>query len=306
MNMLIMGGTSFVGKCFAIHAISKGYTVDIFTRGNNIVDYNGVNNHLIGDRKNLNDLKRLITKKYDYIVDFSAYFEEDMQLLCDVLDKSSIKRYVFCSTCSVYISPVAGKTLDENYPRGMDALFGGDYGFNKMKAEDYLMSTDIPYTIFRPVYIYGEYNYIFREAFLFDSIERGKITTIEDIYDAQFVYVMDLAKTFESCLDVDTSINQAYNLANPKSISWSELVATAIYATDKPAEVHVYSEEMIKESPTQVFPFVNAEMIFDISKLSRDGLYVPNTDLKDGLKNAYNWYKTVGSSVITRGKFDLI
>lgn len=301
-----MGGTAFVSKCFAMHAIEKGYTVDIFTRGRLKVDYLGINEHLIGDRKNTDDLKRLVTKSYDYVVDFSAYFEEDIAKLSEVLDRTNLKRYVFCSTCSVYMAPKEGKVLNEEYPRGMDEYFGGEYGYNKMKAEDYLINSGVPYTIFRPTYIYGEYNYVFRDAYLFDSIERGKVNVLEDKCEVQFVYVRDLAKTFESCFHIEASINQAYNLANPKPINWSTWLDAGFYATGKTADVCVYTDEMLDEAGVRIFPFGNADIKFSIQKLKDHGLYVPDTEFKEGLKSAYEWYKTVDSSVITRGKFELV
>lgn len=306
MNILVMGGTSFVSKCFAMFAIDMGYTVDIFTRGNIEVDYEGVNEHLIGDRKDTENLKKIITKAYDYIVDISAYFEEDVKMLCEVLDTSQLKRYVLCSTCSVYMMPPAGQTITEESPRGFDAIFGGDYGYNKMKAEDYLMEKDIPVTIFRPTYIYGEYNNVFRDAYLFESIENGKVNTLEDVCPVQFVYVWDLVKTFESCFHVDASINQAYNVTNPLPIRWSNWIEAGFYATGKEAEICIYTEEMVENSEVQIFPFGNADVLFSTDKLKKHGLFVPNTTIKDGLKKTYNWYKTVGPSVITKRRFDIV
>lgn len=305
MNILVMGGTTFVSKCFAMYAIEKGYTVDIFTRGKRKLDYEGVNQHLIGDRKNIEDLKRLITKPYDYVVDVSAYYEEDVQKLCQVLDTSKLKRYVFCSTMSVYMQPKEGELLKEDSPRGFDEFFGGAYGENKAKAEDYLMEQDIPVTIFRPAYIYGEYNNIFRDGYLFESIERGKINVLEDKYSVQFVYIWDLVKSFESCFHNDKSINQAYNVTNPTRINWSEWVEMGFYATGKKCEVEVYTEDMIEESDKEVFPFESGEIYGSVEKLKRDGLFVPNTDMREGLKNAYEWYKNNGQDTINRGIFDI-
>jgi nucleoside-diphosphate-sugar epimerase len=52
MDVLIMGGTNFVSKSLAKYLILQKYTVDVFTRGNKLLDYIGVKNHIIGDRKN--------------------------------------------------------------------------------------------------------------------------------------------------------------------------------------------------------------------------------------------------------------
>lgn len=306
MKMLVMGGTSFVSKCFAMYAIEKGYTVDIFTRGRSQLDYEGVNEQIIGDRRNIEDLQKLSKKSYDYVVDICAYTQDDVSMLSEALDTKNIKRYVLCSTCSVYMMPEDGKIVDEESPKGFDKFYGGDYGYNKMKAEEYLLNSDIPVTIFRPTYIYGEHNNIFRDAYLFESIERGKVNTIEDIYPSQFVYVWDLVKSFESCLNNDKSIDQAYNVVNETPVNWSDWVEAGFYAVGKRAKVCVFTQEMLKNTQEQVFPFGNADIFFSGEKLKEHGLYVPKTSLREGLKNAYAWYKTVEPSIINKRRFEII
>lgn len=305
MKLLVMGGTSFVSKAFAMYAIKKGYTVDIFTRGRTAVDYEGVNQHLVGDRRNEEDIKKLITEAYDYVVDVNPYFEEDVRLLCEALDTSQLKRYVMCSTASVYMAPEGGKPLTEDSPRGFDAAFGGDYGLNKMKAEDYLLAQDVPVTIFRPTYIYGEYNNIYRDAFLFDSIESGHINVLEDGCKIGFIYIGDLVRTMESCFEVPESINQAYNVSHPEPLSWSRWLKAGIDAVGKKPNVTICTDPMIEETGKRIFPFGQGDIEVTVDKLSQDGLYTPNTPFEEGIKNAYDWYQKEGQSIWMRGKFEL-
>lgn len=306
MKILVMGGTTFVSKCFAMYAIEKGYTVDIFTRGKIHVDYEGVDEHLIGDRKKAEDLKRLIKKPYDYVVDISAYCRDDVKLLLQFLDTSRLKRYVMCSTISVYKSPEVGGIICEDSSRGFDEEFGGEYGDNKNLAEEYLMDSNIPVTIFRPTYIYGEHNNIFREAFLFESIERGKVNSLDDQWPVQFVYIWDLVKTFESCFHIEKSINQAYNVANPEELKWSEWIEAGFKAMDKRCEVSTYTEDELEEIEETVFPFWNMHARISVDKLIKHGLYVPNTSIDEGMKKSYEWYEELGEkNTEYKRKFDI-
>lgn len=86
MKVLVMGGTKFVSSSIAKHLIKKGNEVDIFTRGTNKVNYDGVRNHIKGDRKYIADLKDgLNNKQYDFVFDISAYTMEDIELLTSVI-----------------------------------------------------------------------------------------------------------------------------------------------------------------------------------------------------------------------------
>lgn len=303
MKILVMGGSSFVSKVIAMHGIQLGYEVDIFTRGNTPVDYDGIHKHIIGDRKNIHDLK-VITDAYDYVMDITSYVKEDVEMLLSVLDTSKIKRYVMCSTGSVYIDLKPGLTITEDHPRGLEKKYPNDYGYNKYLAEEYLFSHDVPVTIFRPTYIYGEYNNIYRDAYLFESIKKGQIISLKDNCHVQFIYVYDLAKVFYSCLDNSKSINKAYNLAHEEKINWTKWIQAGEKAMDRSVKIkRISDEEAFNDG--QKFPFSNVDLFFDTQSLLNDGLHIPNTSLETGLKNAYKWYQTVDLSYITKRRFDL-
>ena len=90
MEALVMGGTEFVSSSVAKYLISKGYIVDIFTRGIRPVKYDGFRNHLKGNRNSIEELKlNLADKEYDYVFDISAYTKEDIEKLIKVLNKTS-------------------------------------------------------------------------------------------------------------------------------------------------------------------------------------------------------------------------
>ena len=59
-SVLIMGGTDFIGSELSKYFINKKYNVDIMTRGIKPINYNGIRNHLICDRKNETELKNIL------------------------------------------------------------------------------------------------------------------------------------------------------------------------------------------------------------------------------------------------------
>lgn len=293
MKALVMGGTEFVSSSLAKYLISKGYTVDIFTRGIKPIEYDGVRRHLKGDRKSSDDLKTNIQdEKYEYVFDISAYTREDVEKLTSVLNKENLKRYVFCSSGAVYKHSYDGVT--EEFTRGENANWG-KYGLDKKEAEDYLFQLyndeQFPVTAFRPTYIYGEGNNLYREVYLFDRITNGLDIPIPDGNERnQFIYISDLVKVFESSIHIDKAVGQAYNVTNSQAVSWEQLVQTAMKAANKKVNMKKVDSQKLNINVRQYFPFRNVTYLLDTKKSEKNGLYVPQIDLAEGLQLAYKWY----------------
>lgn len=77
MKLLVLGGSEFVSEALSKYLISKGYSVDILTRGIKSLSYSGYNKHIKCDRKDINNMKsQLNDEAYDYVFDISAYTED--------------------------------------------------------------------------------------------------------------------------------------------------------------------------------------------------------------------------------------
>lgn len=293
MEILVMGGTEFVSSSIAKHMIYEGNTVDIFTRGRKKVNYEGIRNHLVGDRLSPDDLKKcLLDKRYDVIFDISAYTSEDVEKLTSVINTSKLKRYIFCSSGAVY-KPTE-KMVAEDYPRGFNNNWR-DYGLNKKKAEDYLFdlykTDNFPITIFRPTYIYGDGNNLYREVYLFDRINKGLDIPIPKGYNkTQFIHINDLVKVFESAIYCDKSIGEAYNVTHREQITWKHLVKTSLKVMDKKIKIHEIDYKTMGIKPRQFFPFRDVTYLLNTEKLEKHGLYIPKINLEEGLIRSYKWY----------------
>jgi hypothetical protein len=75
MNILILGGTQFLGRHFVEIALNNGYQITLFNRGqtNNSL-YPNVEK-LVGDRLNGN-LAALRGRKWDIVIDTAGYFSQ--------------------------------------------------------------------------------------------------------------------------------------------------------------------------------------------------------------------------------------
>lgn len=288
-TILVMGGTNFVSSSLAKYLISKGYNVDILTRGIRKIDYTGYRNHIICDRKSLNELlKSLHDIKYDYVFDISAYTKEDVELLLNSLDLSKLKKYIFCSSGAVYKQ--SNNILVESAEKGFNPNWG-IYGTNKLEAENFIINSKIPYIILRPTYIYGEYNNLYREAYFFHRIINKKAIPIPwgNNTQTQFLHINDFVRICESAM-ISNIHNRIYNVTNPDIIDWETLVLTCGKAINIDPIIKKVNVNEIDLEARCYFPFRDVTYLLSIERLIEDKLYVPAITLLDGLKSAYKWY----------------
>ena len=121
MNVLVLGGTQFVGRHIVEHLLDGGHGVTILTRGRTNPDLYPEAEHLVDDRDgDLDALKAAIAERsaagrsYDACVDVSGYTVRQLEASLDAL-ASHVERYLFISTVSVYKAPVP-PDFDEDAP----------------------------------------------------------------------------------------------------------------------------------------------------------------------------------------------
>jgi nucleoside-diphosphate-sugar epimerase len=143
MNILILGGSKFVGKNFVEHtSTDKRYNLHLANRGT------VKKPDIIIDRDNETDCINLKNKQYDVVVDFSCYnlnqFKNTYQFL-------NFNKYIFIST-----SAVLGLPFQNVSPHMYEMA---RYAYNKKKCEDFIVNNVKNYSIIRPCYIVGKYDY---------------------------------------------------------------------------------------------------------------------------------------------------
>jgi len=112
LNILILGGTGFIGPHQVRYALARGHKVTIFNRGRQPKDWPGEVEELLGDR-NTSDLKALEGREWDVCIDNPTTLPFWVRDAGKVL-KGKVKQYVFISTISVYAAN--DKPADETAP----------------------------------------------------------------------------------------------------------------------------------------------------------------------------------------------
>ena len=156
MNLLIIGGTRFLGRHLVDSALAHGHAITLFNRGKSNPELFPKIETIIGDRKH--DLDKLSGRVWDAVIDTCGYFPRIVRLAATSLERS-VGRYVFVSSISVYAdfkkigineSDPVGKIEDET----IEEITGESYGPLKALCEKTMME------------VYGERGLVIRPGLI--------------------------------------------------------------------------------------------------------------------------------------------
>jgi 2'-hydroxyisoflavone reductase len=111
MNILILGGTIFLGRHLVDAALADGHKVTLFNRGRTNPDLYPEVEKLRGDRTLNSDLQFLQNRRWDAVIDTCGYYPHIVQLSAQAL-VDSVERYVFISSISVYGEPPTDPAIE--------------------------------------------------------------------------------------------------------------------------------------------------------------------------------------------------
>jgi 2'-hydroxyisoflavone reductase len=174
MDLLILGGTRFIGRPLVEEALAHGHTVALFTRGKHGVDLFPDVERLIGDRND--DLSALAGRRWDAVIDTSGMNAPAVKAAVSLL-ADAVGTYAFVSTISVYSGREEG--MDEDA-----AVFAPDWECTEVTGETYGAMKSACETavregfgdralIFRPGVIIGPHDYTNRFPYWCHRIAAG-------------------------------------------------------------------------------------------------------------------------------------
>ena len=294
-KLLITGGTNFVSRYTAEYFAATGYEVTVLNRGSR-EQAEGVT-LIQADRTDLGGALDGLT--FDAVLDICGYTEEHVVKLLDALGDDFKGPYILLSSSAVY--PEGNpQPFEENQPTGENYLWGG-YGTNKIAAENALRERMENAYILRPPYLYGKYESLYREPFIFDCARGDRKCYIpEKEMSLQFFNVRDLCRFMELILETQPE-NKVFNVGNPQTVTVKEWVTLCYEAAGKTPEILRVSDSFPQRS---YFPFHNYDYRLDVSKML--ALMPELTPLDEGLKEEYEWYAETDPPMDRKSYFEYI
>ena len=283
MNILVMGGTRFVGKPLVARLLAQGHALTLFTRGRQTVPPHV--EHLCGDRSSDAGLDALQGRSFDVIVDSSGRKLDDSRRVVKITGAPS-QRFVYVSSAGVY-SGSDHWPLDEDSPIDPQSRHAG-----KAETEAWLKDENIPFTSFRPTYIYGPGNYNPIERWFFDRILHDRSVPIpgDGSTITQLGHVEDLAEAMARCIEVEASANRIYNCSGKQGVTFKGLVRSAAVACGRDPDsvkVHHFNPSGLDPKARKAFPLRLNHFLTDITRVERELAWSPRFDLASGLADSY-------------------
>ncbi len=218
LNLLVLGGTGFIGPSLVRYAVSRGHRVTIFTRGRRQPDLPASVIKLEGDRNG--KLQALYGGTWDAVIDDSANTADWVRQSTALL-KNSVGRYMFTSSTGVYY-PYLSRTIDEQTPVHYDAVDPKDpsesFGVAKSQGERYVMDAfGDRGIVVRPTYIVGPNDPSDRFPYWPVRLAQGGDVLAPGLANdpVQFIDVRDLAEFMIRLLESDT--RGFFNAVGPRT-----------------------------------------------------------------------------------------
>lgn len=260
LDILILGGTGFIGPHMVREALRRRHSVTLFNRGKTNEQLFPDLETIVGDRNN--GLDGLEGRQWDVVIDNSGYVPRHVRDSARLL-APRVSRYVFISTVAVYADftrdrdedSALATIADESIEQVTRETYGALKALCEAAVHEELDSERV--TVLRPTYICGPGDHTDRFTWWPVRVARGgeMLWPGRPEDPIQTIDVRDVANFTIDC--VEQAISGTYNLATEeRGYSMGDLLtdSRAISAADVEA---IWISEAFARSAGETLPVKN-------------------------------------------------
>jgi 2'-hydroxyisoflavone reductase len=315
MDLLVIGGTRFLGRRIVESALANGHSVTLFYRGKDGAElFDGKVEKIFGDRDG--ELDKLAGRRWDAVVDTPGYYPRVVRASAEYL-RDKVERYLFISSISVYNPAQRATSMDENTPTSklegevVEEFSGATYGPLKALCEkevNDVYGSDA--TILRPGYIVGSFDPTDRFTYYPWRLLQGGRMLVGGRKDAplQVIDARDVGRFSISALEQDAG--GTYNVSGPAHpMGWEEWLLRAKAALGSTANFVWQDAQKLEDAglkPGADLPLYHGAdtstdsfMRADNSRAVEKGLTF--TPLEDTVRDTAKWLSTRGEDPLKVG-----
>ncbi len=308
LDILILGGTGYIGPHMVRQCLARGHKVTLFNRGKRNTHLFPELETIVGNRDpNVDEgLKGLTGRRWDVVIDNSGYVPRHVDGSAAAL-KGSADHYLFISTVAVY-SDFSILDADEDAPLKTisDPTIEDArkyYGELKVLCEE-AVKKHFPdnYTILRPTYIVGPGDHTDRFIHYIDRPMQGGTMAMPGKQDNHIPYVdvRDLATHTVRCLEqriVDTQ-----NMINkPRTDTWGDFIKISTALSQAKVQVEWLPLDFLKtqegfDGPYTPFPMWSNDFALESrgkTNLSQQRAITSgfsNRPFRETITDTFNWW----------------
>jgi 2'-hydroxyisoflavone reductase len=304
MNILVIGGTLFIGRHLVNALKSAGHEVTVLHRNPNSVLPDGVRG-LIADRNDAESLRSALSGQQFEIVCDNVYdwqrgtTAEQVEATARAVASDRLRLYLYMSSVAAY-----GSGLDHGEDDPLAPADDSDsYVRNKAESERTLFrmrrEEGVPAVTLRPPFIYGPGNPFYREAFFWDRLRDKRPIIVPDDGSRlmQFVYVHDLVWCCLRILEQPDAVGHAFNVADRRPVTQDQLVRDlAEAAGEEPSIIYVPRGKALAEGGHPMGPKLYFAVYYDLPPITeqvdkaRNYLGFAPVPFSLGLHETYQWW----------------
>lgn len=280
MDILILGGTRFLGRHIVEAGIASGHRLTLFNRGMTNAELFPELEKLRGDRAE--DVSALAGRQWDAVIDICGYIPRVVGATAHLLS-GAVQQYVFISSISVY-AELSQPGADESAPVGVladsttEEITDETYGPLKALCEQ-VVEEAFPgrALIIRPGYIVGSHDMSDRFTYWPHRVSLGGevLAPGDPALPVQFIDVRDLSEWIIRM--VESRSNGVYNATGPAyTLAMGRLLAECKLLANSDAHFTWVSEDFLNsheiELPIWVPSSMAAMAAVDCRRASAAGL----------------------------------
>ncbi len=303
MQILVLGGTAFVGRAIVDDLVARGHDVTLFSRGRTGSDLFPELEKRVGDRDS-GDYASLAKGSWDAVVDVTGYVPRHVQQAMSAVE-GRCGRYLFISTGSVYDRTKAPDVPSEDAPRlaperDTEEITGDTYGPLKVACEDDVQARlGSACTIVRPGIVAGPHDPTDRFTLWVRRAAAGGRIALPGRPDqpVQVVDSRDLARLVTLLLEGDVS--GTYNAVGPRdAVTLEQLVLACAQAAGTEVSVVPVDASSVEPGFPLLLPDPTWDVMFTRSRAAADAAGLPATPLTQTAADVLAWDRERGTPPI--------
>jgi len=278
-KVLFVGGTAFFGKRGVLTLLDGAYEVSVLTRGNVFPpEFKERVDFIRCDRSDSSALADVLKgRHFDIVVDQTASSGADVAAAISGLSSRDIEHYLLCSSAAVYPEwHTLHKWAEEE---GVVDVVPGAHPFanGKREAESAIVSSGLPYTIYRPTIVEGgddptgRFQYFVRKIMSQESFIIPKDVVI------QHVGADDAAMAINLLIELGPT-NSVYNICGDDEMTLEHYCDLMSDILGKPKCHRAVAREEFLRMNVEMFPgLYDHSLLLSNSRLKKATSYQPGS-----------------------------